>query len=342
VAFPYLSEASFSAGTIGHFDTDTDTESRSQVFHYSALAAIPGLPAPYHGAYVYGVNLANDGTPADSYLQETASWDTAASGTIFFRLMFWVSADITMANADEFAIFQLWSATNTVEGGAYINYTTANGLRLGIGEASAAQFLPLSTNTWHSLELKYVIDSGVPNDGTLDGWLDGSTFTQVTALDQGAITSGVMGVLSQDAGTTKGYVLFDNIIADDLQIFPPVRRWSQDQLFTQSNHAFVGPGRLENVSLLSGAATDNVLTVYDTDVAYVSSTSAAKLELKNTANNETVDPAGVPIDFQRGCYVVMTGTNPRAIVKFSKTPAYGSDGAVRSYGLRRKPAPGGV
>ena len=342
MAFPYLSEASFGDGTTGHFDTDTDTESRSQVYHYTQLASIPGLPAPYRGAYCYGVNLANDGSPADAYLQETGSWDTAAAGTIFFRLMFWISPTITMANNDEFAIFQLWSGASTVEGGAYINYTTANGLRLGIGETSASEFVALSTGVWHCLELKFLVDSGVGNDGTLDGWLDGAALTQVTALDQGAITSGVMGVIGQDAGTTAGYVLFDNIIADDARIFPPVRRFTQDIMLTQSNHVFVGPGRLENASLLSGAGTDCVLSVYDTDVAYTSSASSAKLELKNTANNETVDPAGVPVDFQRGCYVTLSGTNPRAIVKFSHTPAYGSDGAIRSFALRRKPAPMGV
>lgn len=342
MAFPYLSEEGFEAGTVGHFDADTDTETRSQVYHYTDLAAIPGLPAPYRGAYCYGVNLANDGTPADSYLQETGSWDTAASGTIWFRFLFWVSPDITMANADEFAIFQLWSATNTVEGGAYINYTTANGLRIGIGETSASSFLGLTTGQWHCLELKFVIDSGAGNDGTLDGYLDGAAFTQVATLDQGAITSGVVGVLGQDAGTTKGYVLFDEILADDARIFPPVRRFAEDLLITKSGHVFVGPGRLENASLLSGAGTDNVLSVYDTDVAYTSDAAAAKLELKNTANNETVDPAGVPVTCQRGCYVALSGTNPRAIIKFSGTPAYGSDGAIRSYGTRRKPASGNV
>lgn len=341
MSFPYLSEASFGDGTTGHFDTDTDTETRSQVYHYTQLASIPGLPAPYRGAYCYGVNLANDGTPADSYLQETGSWDTAASGTIFFRLMFWVSPTVTMADADEFSIFQLWSATNTVEGGAYINYTTANGLRIGIGEASASQFLALSTGVWHCLELKYVVDSGVGNDGTIDGWLDGAAFTQITALDQGAITSGVMGVLSQDAGTTAGYVLFDSIVADDTRVFPPVRRFTQDVMLTQSNHVFVGPGRIDNISLLAGAGSD-VLTVYDTDIAYASSESSAKIELKNTANNETVDPSGLPVDFQRGCYVTLSGSTPRAMVKFSHTTAYGSDGAIRSFASRRKPAPGNV
>lgn len=342
MAFPYLSEEGFEAGTTGHFDADTDTETRSQVYHYSQLAAIPGLPAPYRGAYCYGVNLANDGTPADSYLQETGSWDTGAAGTIWFRFMFWVSPGIVMADTDEFAIFQLWSSTNTVEGGAYINYTDADGFRIGIGETSASSFLGLQLGQWNCLELKFVIDGGAGNDGTIDGYLNGSAFTQVDSLDQGAITSGVIGVMGQDAGTTKGYVLFDDILADDAQIYPPVRRFTEDVVLTKSGHLFVGPGRLENVSLLSGAGTDNVLTVYDTDVAYTSDATAFKIELKNTANNELVDPAGVPVDFQRGCYIDLAGTNPRGLAKFSMTPAYGSDGAIRSYGLRRKPAPGGV
>ena len=338
MAFPYLSEENFGAGTTGHFDAESDVGVRLDIAHYSSLAAVPGLAMPYRGAYAMRVNLAT--ATDDAYLQETGSWDTNASGTIWFRLMFWLSPDLTMANADEFAIFQLWSATNTVEGGAYINYTTANGFRIGIGETSASSFLGLTLGEWHCLELKFLIDSGVGNDGTLDGYLDGSAFTQVATLDQGAITSGVVGVIGQDATTTKGVLLIDNIIADDAQIFPPVRRFDEDVLITKSNHVFVGPGRLENASLLSGAGTDNVLTVYDTDVAYTSSASAAKLELKNTANNEVVDPAGVPIDFKRGCYVVLSGTNPRALIKFSKTPAYGSDGAIRNYANRRTPSPG--
>jgi len=92
---------------------------------------------------------------------------------------------------------------------------------------------------------------------------------------------------------------------------------------------------LENVTLLSGAATDNVLIVYDTDTGDANDRYKTPLELKNTASNETVDPAGVPLDIKRGCYVSLAGTNPRAIVKFSCVPAYGSDGAIRSYGAKR-------
>ena len=343
MAFPFLSEAGFETGTLGHFDAETDTESRLDFPHYSALAAVPRLSMPFRGAYCLRVNLANDGTPADAYVQETGSWDTAAAGTIFFRFMLWVSSDITMANNDEFAVLQLWSGASTVEGGVYINFTTANGLRLGIGETSATSFIALTTNTWHAVEAKFVIDSGVGDDGTIDAWLDNAALTQVTALDQGAITSGVVGAIGQDAGTTKGTILIDDIIADDARIFPPSIRFPTSQHLTTSGHAFVGPGEIDALRLLSGAATDNAISIFDTDVGSTSDAGNAVLELKNTANNEMVTSSNLaPIRVQRGCFVSMTGTNPRAELEVRPCPAWGSDGAIRQYGLRRKPTPGNV
>lgn len=334
MAFPWLFEASFEDGTTAPFDAEVDTTSRLDILNYSQMAQIPNIPAPYRGAYCCGVNLGVSAT--DAYLQETGSWDTSASGTIFFRFAFYVSRDITMANADEFAIFQLWSGTNTPEVSLVVNFTTANGLRLGIGELGGTNFLPLSTGMWHMVELKCVIDSGVGNDGTIDAWLDGSSFTQVTALDQGAITSGIMGVVAQDAGTTKGRLFFDAIIADDARIFPISERFPANLLMTVSGHAFVGPGWIENASLLSGGATDNVLTVYDTDTGYTSDAGNAKLELKNVVASDIVDPAGVPVYCYRGAYVVLGGTNPRAQVKISGAAGYSSDGAIRAMGYYRK------
>jgi hypothetical protein len=340
VAFPYLSENGFETGTLGHFDTKVDTETRLDFPHYSELARIPGASSPFRGAYCMRVKLENDGSPADAYVQETGSWDTAADGTaIYFRFAFYVSSNIVMANNDEFGIFQLWSSTNTVEGGAFINYTTANGLRIGIGETAATSFKPLTTGVWHQLELGFTLDNAGSNDGTIDAWLDGGAFTQVASLDQGAITSGVVGVVGQDAGTTTGFILFDEIVADDTRVYGIVDRFTSEINLTASGHVFVGDGCVENVSLKSGAGTDNVLTVYDTDTAYTNDPMNAKVELKNTANNELVDPAGTPIyTFRRGCYVALAGTNPRATVKVCRVQNY-SDGAIRQLGQRRRPHP---
>jgi hypothetical protein len=333
MAFPFLSEAGFEDGTKGHFDTETDTETRLDFPHYSDLARYPGAGAPFRGAYCMRVSLLNDGTPADAYVQETGSWDLAADGVLYLRLMFRLRADTVMANTDEFAIVQLWSGASTVEAGAYINYTTAAGFRVGIGEGSATSFAPIQLGKWHCLELRFEIDSGVPNDGTIDAWLDGGALTQVTGLDQAVITSGVVGVLSQDAGTTRGEILFDDIVADDARIFMPAERYPQQVLLTQSGHLFVGAGEIETLDLLSGAATDNVLQVYDTDRAYTSDASAVVLELKNLANNEPVQ-GDHPIRLHRGAYISLAGTNPRALARIKWANSY-SEGAVRQQGLAR-------
>lgn len=342
MAFPFLSEENFETGSYSHFDSEVDTESRLDFPHYAALAKIPGVPMPFRGAYCMRVALANDGSPADAYLQETGSWDTAADGTIYFRFCFYLSSDTVMANGDEFSIFQLWSSTNTVEGGAYINYTTANGFRLGIGETSASSFLSLQTNKWHQLELFFTVDDGGSNDGSIDAWLNGTSFTQVASLDQGAITSGVIGVLSQDTGTTDGFVYFDQIVADDARIYPISDRWSEEVVLTQSSHLSLGPSTVDNVTLISGAGTDCIVSVYDTDIGATNDYSNRKIHLENTASGELVDPAGTPAKCTRGVYVSMSGTNPHAIVKLGCTTGWGSEGSIRTYGKKRKAHPLGA
>ncbi|MGH6893385.1 MAG: hypothetical protein ACREEP_14120, partial [Dongiaceae bacterium] len=214
--------------------------------------------------------------------------------------------------------------------------------RLGVNETSAAAgaaFLPLSLNAWHAVELTALVDSGVGDDGTLIMRLDGGAATTISALNQGAITSGVVGTIGIDAGTTRGVCLFDEILADDARIFPPIRRFPDTLLMTASGHAFVGPGTIENISLMSGAGTDNVVAVFDTDTAYTSDASNIVAELKNTANVEMIDPAGMPVRVIRGAYVQLAGTNPRALINICKAPAYGSDGAMRTHASHRTNAP---
>lgn len=335
MAFPWLSECTFDDGTSGHFDTESDGDSRLDFPHYGALSKVPGDPIPYRGAYCARVDLSVGTT--DAYLQETGSWDTALDGTIYFRFYFYVSSDITMTDTNEFGIFQLWSATNTVEGGAYINYTTANGLRIGIGETSASSFKTLTTDKWHCLELFYTIDDGASNDGSVDAWLDGSAFTQVGSLDQGAITSGVIGVVGQDAGTTVGKVYFDQVVADDARIFPFTDRWSQEMTITQSQHVALGNCIVDNVTLIDGGSGDCVLRIFDTDTGYTSDESNVKVHLSAATASDTIDPAGMPVSCHRGAYVLLAGTNPKAVVKLRSAVGFGSEGAIRNIGVKRTP-----
>ena len=336
MAFPWVAEASFETGTIGHFDAQSpDPFTRAAIRHYSNLI-IPNVLAPYRGAYAFHIDLAPNTT--DHYLQETGSWDTAAAARLRVRFMFALCGGVTMANNDLFSIFQAWSATNTVEAAVFVQYTTASGYRLGINEtasATGASFLDFALNQWHSVEVNLLVDAGAGNDGTVDAWLDGSALTQVASLDQGTFTSGVIGVLGQDAGTTSGHVLFDWVLTDDARMFHPQIRFPQTVLLTASGHAFVGHGRVDNIALLSGAGTDNVLSVYDTDTGNTDDEFNIVDELKNTANSQTVDSANVPLHVRRGCYVSMTGTNPRALVTIGHAQGYCDDAAIKNLGAKR-------
>ena len=340
MAFPFITEENFETGTLGHFDVETDTESRLDFPHYSTLARTPGLEMPWRGAYCMRVNLANDGSPANAYVQETGSWDLAASGVLVVRFMFWLSPDTVMANNDEFAIMQLWSSTSTAEAGFHINFTTADGFRLGVSETGSGGFLkPLTLGVWHTVEATFTIDSGA-NDGSIAALLDGSAFSTITSLTQGAITSGVLGVVSQDSGTTRGTILFDQIVTDDARIYPLSDRFPTTVRLTKSSHVFVGPGTVAHIELISGAATDNVLQVFDTDAGSVLDASNAILTLTNTANSQTVLHAE-PVFFKRGCFVQLAGTNPSATVTIKRAAHY-SPGAMRACGLQRKPPPVGA
>jgi hypothetical protein len=144
-----------------------------------------------------------------------------------------------------------------------------------------------------------------------------------------------MGAIGGDAGTT-GTILFDNFIYDtaDPILASDIPWHSQtNRLVTKDIHAFVGPGTIENVSMQNGDTTaDAVCTIYDTNTAETDP-SLIRVELKATGINETVDLATAPVRFQRGAYVVISGTEqPRVNVACS--PRYASRVNVISHGLQ--------
>lgn len=313
MAFPWVSEANFEDGTSGHFDVESDTDTRLDFPHYSTLVALDTPLYPYRGAYCMRVALANDGSPADAYVQETGSWDmTAGTGELYGRFMLLISDDLVMANSDEFAILQFWSGTNTVECGIYINYTTANGLRLGTGQdtSAASQFATLTTGEWHSVE--FFFDPAGATASTFDCWLDGTALTQQTGFTSADITSGVLGVLSQDATTTAGTVLFDQVITDDARVYPPVNRFPRNLLLTKTGHAFIGRGKIDQLSLVAGGSADNSCIIYDTDQAYTSDAGNIVSFVQSGVASETV--FGLPTEVHKGAYAVLAGTNPRVLV----------------------------
>ena len=180
MAFAFLSEYGAEVGTSGHFDAQSpSTFTRAFYYHFSQLAAMPGLPAPWHGAYVFGVDLAVDAT--NTYLQETGSWDTTSPNTIWFRWMQWAGGPgFTMADGDEFYTWQLWSSTSTREVVGGIRYTDAAGYRFGVGASclthSTSQLLQFPLNQWHAVEVGVV--TGGSTVTAINLYVDGAAATQ--------------------------------------------------------------------------------------------------------------------------------------------------------------------
>ena len=144
----------------------------------------------------------------------------------------------------------------------------------------------------------------------------------------------------------KQQKLIDNIVTDiNARIFADVDKRAETFTMYQSGHAFVGPGVLENITLQGGDVADNVIKVFDTDVANTNDDTNIVAYLKNTAANEVVDPSGMPVEIRRGCYVQLedpAGTvtidsdtdSPRAVVTVNPR-YYGSRSNLVRYGQKR-------
>jgi len=334
MAFPYSTIENFESGALGEFDSETDTGSRLDFPHYTDLARTPNIAMPYNGAYCMRVDLSSTN---DAYAVDEAWNVTTATQECYVRFRFWLSPNIVMGNTNTLALMKLVGAASAVQASIWLTYTTAAGYTIGIGQTAATSTTPVSLGQWHSVEM-YV--NPAAGTGTIDGWLDNASLTQVTTLTQIDITDGWIGVVDQEVETTAGTILYDDVVFHGgsdtgARIGNHGPRFPETLLMNKTGHAFVGHGILDNVSLYSGAGTDCVLQVWDTDTANVTD-SSLMLTLKNLTNNETpVDPAGVPIELTRGCYIVLTGTDPQAEVKIRRAVGYGGDGAIRNYAFRR-------
>jgi len=343
MSFPFIFESNFEVGDNTEWTGgETDTASQLDIAHYTELSRLPfRTAAPSSGASAMRLQLT--GGTADAFLLEGAI-DIAAAARSFFKFAIWFSDDFTGTADDTFAIFETQGTANAIQTsfGARVVAAT-NVINFGIGEVAPTSFgsLEIERGVWNIIELDILIDSGGPNDGTIDlfvtklGDKKSTTVhtTQVASLNQIAVLQGVLGVQDHLA-TTTGTILIDNFIQDDTRVFPKAIVNKEDILMTKSGHVFVGAGDVDNVSLLSGAGTDNVLTIFDTDDADTDDANNVGVELKNTADNELVDPAGTPIHFQRGAFVQLTGTNPRALVKVKHVDSFGTAAAVRRIGGR--------
>lgn len=336
-AFPFLKEENFESGGVTAWDSETDTNAKLNVRHYTALAA--RNLTPYRGAYACHIDLSL-GT-ADAYLEETGDFDLAADATFGLRFRIYVTGLVTAAS-DIFTIFTLQSAGPINEVSMGIR-NSAGTLQLWAGETGATRTTDLVQGKWHTIELSGNIDAGGGNDGDLNFFVDGEQVGAIiSTLDQAAISQARIGAMDIDAGTTAGHIVIDDIVFDDLRVgYDGPNRFLPSQVFTQSGHLFIGPGSVDSAALLSTTA-GNTCHLWDTDTGNV--TIAPRVVELAVAANTT---AGGPIRFLRGCYVALAGTNPRAQVAITLDaavsgesflgPTYYSAAGYKDWALRRKP-----
>lgn len=336
MAFAYLYESNFAAGTTAEWTSEVDTESKLNIKGYPQLSRqIPSI-VPYSSNYSAEVDLSL-GTAA-AYLQEDTGFDTAAT-TIHIGFDFYATG-LVMAASDRFTIFRLESVAATTSEGE-INIRNNAGvieiLAAETGSASTLRAIPLEQDKWHYVELSVLCNAGA---GTIDFYLDDvQVGAQITTLTTATIVDASFGAIGVDAGTTAGLLYFGPFFADDARVRQISNRFPTQKNFTKTGQYFVGPGHISTAALLSTTA-GNTMKIYDTDLGDSNASETSVAELAVGAHTAISGP----LRFNKGCYVVLAGTSPRGQVilttglessGMAKGPRYYSDAGIKRWGLRR-------
>lgn len=330
MAFPWLVEANWEAGTNAEWTSETDSGAQLDFPHASELARFPWpTHAPFRGAYCARFRC---GANTTTMFLTSTSIDIADAASAHFRWYLQLAPDF-IATADEIvSIFKLRQAgAGTVEFTVGLDLVAATGVyTLGGSDGIAAVAFgttPLVLGQWHCIEVLATVSTG--GAGVITTWLDGVQQTTSATLTQAAaVGDGDLGVMDR-ATTTTGTILMDAFVMDTQRVYPIADRFPESLMLTKSGTAFLGAGVIESASLLSGADTDNVLTIYDTARADVNDAAKIVMELKNTSANELVESANTPVPVTRGAYVQLAGTDPRALVKIRHAAGYGSAAVLR-------------
>ncbi len=346
MAYPWIFESNFEGGTNGEWDSESDTGSKLDIAHYTQLANYNTRTckvAPYRGAYCMRIDLSS-GDTNDHVLVE-GDIDIADGSTASVRWYMYVSDDFTATADDTFNIFEFQQAGGTNEMSVGMRITAAsNLLEIGVGDGTApTDFVAFTRGKWTCIEV--TAKCSTSDVGTMTLYIDGGSAVALTALDHAAaIGRGVLG--TQDTlSTTKGLILFDQFIFDDLRVYPFKERFPATVNLNKTQHIFVGPGDISAASVLSA---DGTLTLFDTDTANVDDALSYLVQLDESTQFSAIGP----LHFERGCYAVVAGTNPVCMVTPSRAsshwpgvtgPIYhGGDGAIRRYAQLRKPRPQNV
>ncbi len=338
--YPFNSE--YETADFTEWTSTVDTQPKMTVDHYvkmvKALGQYSGV-LPYKGAYAAHIDISIGTT--DAYAETTAV--TALAGdTLWVRFMFQATSNLTMATSDRFTLLSVMSGAGTDEATVGV-INNAGTIQLICAETSAiavgasSRVAEFARDVWHTVEIGLTIDSGAAN-GTIQFWLDGyQQGTTITALTQAAITRMRLGATGMDAGTTAGHLFFDGVVQSVSQTPSSHNRYPQTVILTKSGFVALGPGRVEAYALMPGGAADNHLTIHDldrqgTDFSFTNDMIGPELANDHAYGMKKFDYDGMGGYFNRGCYVKLTGTSPRAAIVLYEAQV--GAGLLRHYALR--------
>lgn len=335
----------FESGDLTGWDiSETDASGILDVLHYTELAR-RGLPMPYSGAYCTLVDFTTGGANADF---GDSAIDIADGETCWFRFNIWVSPSMatdTTAN-DAFTVLNLETAGSALVYSFGLNVTAATDtVSWRITDATAGSTTDIGElGVWYTIELKVNVQTLAATGEielyvTKDGEEPSTTVTDSITGEQspGAVAQGKFGAAGL-AATTRGMYLIDNFtmtVDGGSRLFPDKDRFSTTKTLMDSRHVFVGPGRVNSLTLAASAAADNEITVYDTDTGQTHG-AVKKTIIKNATASEIIDSELVPFDVIRGCYVEFTaGTEtPEVLIRF-EAPNWFSEGNMKRYAMQR-------
>ena len=322
MAFPYIFESNFEGGTNAEWDSETDTVGQLSIAHYKTLARLPYKNStPFSGAYAMQLNLT--GGTADAFLTEgDINYAANATGGIRFTICF--LNDFAATANDTFSVFELQGAAAAIQLSIGFRIVASSGLiEVGAGKAAPTSFGGVIERGKHyTIEADINIDDGGSNDGTCNIYITkeneapGDAVVALTGLDQVAVTDGVLGIQDHLA-TTTGHIIISDFTADDTRLYPR-KRFALDPAITKTAHLFIGRGCIDAATILSTTSAD-ALELWDSDAADSNLDKGYVVRLENGANSSGTGP----FFFQKGCYAVLSGTNPFAqayFVRDSQTP----------------------
>jgi hypothetical protein len=318
--FPYIFQANYETGDFSQFASATNP-GQMVAEHYAAMVQKNVGEVPYRGAYAQHHDLTL-GT-ANAFVVTPA---ITGGGAV--RFMLYVSADLRMGLGANITLARVdCGADQTIL--LLENSTGTPRLNVQGAYAVAQRTAGLTLGQWHCIEY---VTSGVDMQLYMNG---GAVGAPLTPLASPVITEARLGTMSFVAGTYAGHIAFDQVVVDDLRIYGLPERYPQIITVTSSGVVIPGSGRYERFNVIAGHDTDNVIDLYDSDVAvHPLETPLAPTLTSAIANREfhLSKRAGY---FQYGLKVVMTGTNPQAVIVLGH--ALCSAGAIAEW-ARRRPA----